>query len=75
MKTYTIVVKITNGDTVEDMEDFIYGEFTRVDITKVSECGNKYRIILETGDDFSYGYFEDCMDNAGYDTEFLELHK
>lgn len=71
MKTYTFIVKITNGDTFEDVEDFIYGEFTRVDITKVSECGNKYRIILKAEDDFDFGYFEDCMDNAGYNTELL----
>lgn len=75
MKKYILQIRIIDGDTFEDIEDFIYGEFSKVDITKVSEIGNKCRVVLETEDDFDYGYFEDCMDNAGYDTEFLELYK
>ena len=72
MKTYTVLVKITNGDNSKDVKDFIHGEFTRVNIREilgVTIC--KYRFVIEVEDDFDFGYFEDCMDNAGYDTELL----
>ena len=72
MKTYTVLVKITNGDNSTDVKDFIHGEFTRVNIKEilgVTIC--KYRFVIEVEDDFDFGYFEDCMDNAGYDTELL----
>lgn len=75
MKTYILSIEIIDGDTVEDMTDFIYGEFSKANVEVVSVDGNRARIELETDDNFDYGYFEDCMDNAGYDTEFLELYK
>lgn len=72
MKTYTFIVKVIDGDTSKDVEDFIYGEFTRLDIKEVLGTDkNKYRFTIEVEDDFDFGYFEDCMDNAGYDTELL----
>lgn len=72
MKTYTFIVKVIDGDNSTDVEDFIHGEFTRVNIKEilgVTIC--KYRFVVEVEDDFDFGYFEDCMDNAGYDTELL----
>lgn len=72
MKTYTFIVKVIDGDNSTDVEDFIYGEFTRVNIKEILEVAdNKYRFVMEVEDDFDFGYFEDCMDNAGYDTELL----
>lgn len=73
MKTYTFIVKVIDGDNSTGVEDFIHGEFTRVNIKEilgVTIC--KYRFVVEVEDDFDFGYFEDCMDNAGYDTEFLQ---
>ena len=72
MKTYTFIVKVTNGDNFGDVEEFMNKVFN-VEVEDVREVNyiNKYRFVIEVEDDFDFGYFEDCMDNAGYNTEFL----
>ena len=75
MKTYIVVIE-TIDDTFEDIQDFIYNEFSLVeDVDLTGQFGNSYRIQVTTKDDFNYNTFEDAMDNAGYDTEFIELYK
>ena len=72
MKTYTFIVKVIGGDNSTDVKKFIHEKFTGVDIREilgVTIC--KYRFVIEVEDDFDFRYFEDCMDNAGYDTELL----
>lgn len=75
MKTYIVVIE-TIEDTFEDIQDFAYSEFSRLeDIELVGQFGNNYRCEITVQDDFHYGIFEDVMDNAGYDIEFIELYK
>ena len=77
MKTYTVIIRIMDvTDTFEDIQDFVYGEFSLVeDIELSGQCGNRCRCKVTTKDDFDYGTFEDVMDKAGYDTEFIDLHE
>ena len=71
MKYYTFIVKVTNGDKFKDVEDFINRMFN-LEVDEVVEVDNKkYRISMEAEDDHDFGYFEDRMDNEGYDTELL----
>lgn len=74
MKTYTIVVRM-NGDSVEDILDFINNEFTRADVECLYEDGRNCRLQVEVDDDFDYGYLEDCLDGSGYKCEFISLEK
>ena len=71
MKYYTFIVKVTNGDKFKDVEDFINRMFNLEVDEVIGVDYQKYRVSMEAGDDFDFGYFEDCMDNEGYDTEFL----
>ena len=77
MKTYIVIIRTTDvTDTFEDIQDFAYGEFSLLeDMELIEQYDNTYRCELTTKDDFDYGTFEDVMDNAGYDTEFIELYK
>ena len=75
MKTYIVTIE-TIDDTFEDIQDFIYNEFSLVeDVDLTGQFGNNYRLQITTKNDFDYNTFEDVMDNAGYDTEFIELYK
>lgn len=75
MKTYIVTIE-TIDDTFEDIQEFVYNEFSRLeDIELVEQFGNNYRCEITTQDDFDYNTFEDVMDNAGYDTEFIELYE
>lgn len=77
MRIYVVIIRTTDvTDTFEDIQDFAYGEFSLLeDIELLGQCGNRYRIRLTTKDNFNYNTFEDVMDNAGYDTEFIEAYK
>ena len=74
-KTYTVVIKTTdNEETFEDIQEFIYNNFSYVDnVESLYEDGNNYRTLIETHGDFNYETFEDSMDFHGYPVEFLEV--
>ena len=69
---YTFIVKVTNGDNFGDVEEFM-NKILKVEVGEVREVDyiNKYRVTIDVEDGFDFGYFEDYMDNAGYDTELL----
>lgn len=72
MKTYTFLVKITNGDNSSDVKKFINKKFADTEIREILGVTiNKYRFVIEVEDTFNFGNFEDQMDNEGYDTELL----
>ena len=74
-KTYTLIIKTTdNEETFEDIQEFIYNNFSYVGNAEVLyEDGNNYKTLLETHNDFNYETFEDFMDFHGYPVEFLEV--
>lgn len=75
MKTYTLVINIIDGDTFEDMQDFVYSEFSLVDtLDLITQNGNNCRCELTAKDNFNYATFEDIMDYNSYPVEFLELN-
>ena len=75
MKTYIVTIE-TIEDTFEDIQDFAYSKFSLLeDMELIEQYDNTYRCELTTKDEFNYNTFEDVMDNAGYDTEFIELYE
>lgn len=74
MKTYTVIIKIADSeDTLEDLLDFLQGEYRDMPVDVLYSDGKNYRCEITTDDYFDYGLFEDIMDSNNYPVEFISV--
>ena len=74
MKSYTVIIKITDSDdTLEDLLYFIQGEYGDTEVKVIYNDGKNYRCKITTDDYFDYDLFEDIMDSNNYPVEFIEV--